>query len=146
EGATGEATVILTLVVGEDGAVRSATAAEKNPPFSSSAERAALAWRFRPATRGGRPGAARIRIEGAFHPPNARPAPSEAEDAGTAGDGSATADAGADAQAIPQRVDEVRVRGAREEVAPVVSMGRAEVRQLPGAFGDPFRAIDALPG
>jgi hypothetical protein len=26
------------------------------------------------------------------------------------------------------------------------SIGRAEVRQLPGAFGDPFRALDALPG
>src|SRR5262249_57849333 len=28
----------------------------------------------------------------------------------------------------------------------VQSFTRAEVRLLPGAFGDPFRAIDALPG
>ena len=26
------------------------------------------------------------------------------------------------------------------------TLSRAEVRQLPGAFGDPFRAIEALPG
>src|SRR6185436_17510378 len=28
----------------------------------------------------------------------------------------------------------------------VKTMTRAEVRQLPGAFGDPFRAIEAMPG
>ncbi|MGC4093079.1 MAG: TonB family protein [Polyangiaceae bacterium] len=40
---------------------------------------------------------------------------------------------------------EVVVRG--ERLAPAVSsFTRAEVRQLPGAFGDPFRAIEAMPG
>jgi TonB family protein len=40
---------------------------------------------------------------------------------------------------------EVVVRG--EKLAPAVSsFSRSEVRQLPGAFGDPFRAIEALPG
>ncbi len=38
------------------------------------------------------------------------------------------------------------VRGARGEPGRTGSLTRAEVRQLPGAFGDPFRAIDALPG
>jgi outer membrane receptor protein involved in Fe transport len=39
----------------------------------------------------------------------------------------------------------VTVQG--EKPAPgVQSISRAEVRLLPGAFGDPFRAIDALPG
>ncbi len=34
-----------------------------------------------------------------------------------------------------------------ERPAPAVSsLTRAEVRQLPGAFGDPFRAIESLPG
>src|SRR5207249_4000018 len=28
----------------------------------------------------------------------------------------------------------------------VTSLSKAEVRELPGAFGDPFRAIEALPG
>ncbi len=40
---------------------------------------------------------------------------------------------------------EVVVHG--EKLAPAVSsFSRSEVRQLPGAFGDPFRAIEALPG
>jgi hypothetical protein len=45
----------------------------------------------------------------------------------------------------PAPTEEVRVKGNR--AAPGgTSLGRAEVRQLPGAFGDPFRALDALPG
>ena len=41
--------------------------------------------------------------------------------------------------------DEVRVRGAREP-SRTVSLTRQEVRQIPGAFGDPFRAIEMMPG
>ncbi len=44
-------------------------------------------------------------------------------------------------------VEEVNIRGARGAVVPnVSSMNMTEVRSMPGAFGDPFRAIDALPG
>jgi len=40
---------------------------------------------------------------------------------------------------------DVIVRG--ERLAPAVSSySRAEVRQIPGAFGDPFRAVETLPG
>ena len=47
--------------------------------------------------------------------------------------------------AEPPKPIEVTVRG--EVLAPAASsFTRAEVRQLPGAFGDPFRAIEALPG
>ncbi|HEY5147580.1 MAG TPA: TonB-dependent receptor plug domain-containing protein, partial [Polyangiaceae bacterium] len=42
-------------------------------------------------------------------------------------------------------VEEVNVRGKRAEIAET-QLGGAEVRQLPGAFGDAFRAIEALPG
>src|SRR5262249_8806578 len=41
--------------------------------------------------------------------------------------------------------DEVVVRGARQE-AGQTSFSGGEVRQIPGAFGDAFRAIEALPG
>jgi hypothetical protein len=43
-------------------------------------------------------------------------------------------------------VDEVFVRGAHEEPSRTATLSRAEVRQVPGAFGDPFRAIDIMPG
>ena len=43
---------------------------------------------------------------------------------------------------------EVLVRGGKGAVgAPIAdTLARAEVRQLPGAFGDPFRAIEVSPG
>lgn len=51
---------------------------------------------------------------------------------------------GADASG-PSKPVEILVRG--ERLAPAVSsLTRGEVRQLPGAFGDPFRALEALPG
>jgi len=49
------------------------------------------------------------------------------------------------APAPSERPVEVVVQG--EKLAPAVSsFSRAEVRQIPGTFGDPFRAIEALPG
>lgn len=45
----------------------------------------------------------------------------------------------------PEPVQEVQVRGARQE-AGQTTFTAAEVRQIPGAFGDAFRAIEALPG
>jgi hypothetical protein len=52
---------------------------------------------------------------------------------------------------VPARAEpteEVVVRGGRAPPGAPVSapLTRAEVRQLPGAFGDPFRAIETLPG
>jgi hypothetical protein len=41
---------------------------------------------------------------------------------------------------------EVTVYGRRTPTPPATSLSRAEVRELPGAFGDPFRAIESLPG
>jgi len=42
----------------------------------------------------------------------------------------------------------VRVRGVKkgEPTAPKESLGGREIRQVPGAFGDAFRALEALPG
>jgi hypothetical protein len=55
--------------------------------------------------------------------------------------------ADADATAEESRGEDVRVRGRRAADDPgSESLARAEVRQLPGAFGDPFRAIEASPG
>jgi hypothetical protein len=42
-------------------------------------------------------------------------------------------------------VQEVTIRGLKLDPG-AQELGRAEIRQLPGAFGDPFRAIEMLPG
>lgn len=144
EGSSGDATVTLTLVVDKEGRVTSAVAMESASPFTKAAEAAALTWTFAPATRGGVPLVSRIRTEVLFREPVAKspePDPPPQEQPRTP----PTTPAKPGAKS-PPAVENVLVRGARGEPSRSASLTRAEVRQLPGAFGDPFRAIDALPG
>lgn len=46
----------------------------------------------------------------------------------------------------PADPTEITVLGQRPEPSRSVGLSRQEVRELPGAFGDPFRAVEALPG
>lgn len=137
EGATGDAEVILVLVIEADGAVRTAEVERGDEPFARAARSAALDWTFEPATRDGRPVVAKIRYRVSFveetapepeppPPPAPEPAPEPAAPAGV-------------------QITEVLAEGAKHPPS-VSSLKRAEVRQLPGAFGDPFRAIEVLPG
>src|SRR3954466_333381 len=74
EGASGDAAVLLELVIASDGAVASAVVVEGEEPFAERARAAALQWRFTPAERDGAPVSARIRARVAFHdqrPPDA---------------------------------------------------------------------------
>jgi len=115
----GAAEVVLELIISPSGEVLEVTVIEGVDPFADAARTAALTWRFDPATRGGQPVAARIRFLVTF----SEPSPVEPD--------------------LPAPVD-VTIRGKRPDR--VVTLSRAEVRQLPGAFGDPFRAIEAMPG
>ncbi len=137
DGATGEARVRLVVTVGPDGRVADVIADETSAPavFRDAAVRAVREFRYEPATRGGKPITAKIRIEVAFHPsePAAPPAPTR-EPAPSV-----------DRRAAPEP-EEVRVRGERAEPGRSATLARAEVRQIPGVFGDPFRAIEVLPG
>lgn len=155
ERAAGEHRVVLRLRIGADGRVAEATALEGEEPFTAAALAAIRGFRFDPATREGKPIASYIRFLVHFTPPAAS-APGAASTAGASGasgaptgapgtPGAAGASGAAGSAPRVEAEDEVTVLGAK--VAPGgVSMGRAEVRQLPGAFGDPFRAIEALPG
>ncbi len=60
----------------------------------------------------------------------------------------ATATALAPARALAQAAEEVVVYGAHDAPGRTKSdeLGREEVRRLPGAFGDPWRAIEIQPG
>jgi len=136
-GATGGAEVVLELVISAAGEVGEAHVVQGDEPFAGRALEAARLWRFEPALRAGQPVAARIRFLVRFTEPepviapNAEPALPPA--------------AAASAPIAPMAAIEVTVRG---KVPPPLAqtLTRAEVRQLPGAFGDPFRAIEALPG
>jgi hypothetical protein len=148
-GASGDVIVTLVMTVNADGTVRSARATAGSEPFSSAATQAALGWRFEPATRAQHAIASIIRLEIAFTEPKSLPQPASAPNAPMSStlneqdrQGSPAVGAGQPGPAPPI---EIQVVG--EKLAPAVSsLTRAEVRQLPGAFGDPFRAIEALPG
>lgn len=142
DGASGGATVLLIVTVNTDGTVRSAVPTESHEPFSGVASAAARSWRYEPAMRGGKPVAALIRVAIEFHPPE--PAPPATEPLPEAPAPSATPAATASASSQPP--DEVQVRGAHEEPSRTATLSRAEIRQIPGAFGDPFRAIEIMPG
>jgi TonB family protein len=137
EGASGDATVVLELTVARDGSVRDAKVVSGEEPFASVALAAVQGFRFEPARRGGEPIAARVRFELRFHEPP--PAPAEPN---AAPGGAAVATAPPPA---PPSITEVIVRGVLPE-APKRTFTRAEVREIPGTFGDPFRAIEVIPG
>lgn len=141
EHATGEAEVVVELLVGSDGTPSEVRALSGTPPFSDAAVAAAAGWRFEPATRGGAAVRARIRVQVRFSEP--LPAPEPAAPEGSAAGAEAPSSVPS-APPPPPPPTEVRVTGQRVE-APT-RLTRAEVRQLPGAFGDPFRALEMLPG
>jgi len=139
DGETGEHEVILALTIAKDGTVTEATAVKGEPPFSTVAVQAAKAWVFRPAMRGDQTIASKIQFLVKFVPPaeeltpeivaestEPKPAPHEAT------------------KPKEPETYEVIVRGQREPIRH--ELGRAEIHDMPGAFGDPYRAIEALPG
>ena len=141
EGESTSASVTLELTLDESGAVRSARVLEGEAPFAAAAERAVLAWRFRPAMRRGKRVAARIRYTIRFSPPAELPAEPAA------------------ASSAPQRPSRAPLRPRKPEPEPIgiviegqrsapgaVTVTREEARELPGSFGDPLRAIEAQPG
>jgi TonB family protein len=136
----GDAAVLLELTVDADGKVTEARVVTGDEPFSSAALEASRGWRFEPARRAGTAIAARIRFEVRFSEPEPEQPPTAApEPAGPA------APAPRPGPARDRTPIEIVVEGERPEPT-VTTLRRAEVRQLPGAFGDPFRAIEAMPG
>lgn len=137
--ATGDAEIVLELLIDETGAVAAVRVESGDEPFAAQAAESARSFRFQPATRDGAPMKAKIRYKVTFKQPAApppEPPPPEKPPA-------------------PPKPDPIKPKGSEpteitvlgEKPAPTVStFSRAEVRELPGAFGDPFRAIESLPG
>ncbi len=134
----GEQQVVLELTISAEGTVTSASVISGAAPFADSARDATKTWLFEPATRGAQNVAAKIRFAVHFVPPSAPP---EA----TAPASSAPPEKGAPAAApAAPKMQEILVVGQREPIRE--TLGHAEVHDMPGAFGDPYRAIEALPG
>jgi hypothetical protein len=166
EGAEGVHEVTLTFIVDTAGHPTEVVASPSDEPFASLAVAAADRFVFAPATRDGVRVPARIKLVVTFRPPITflAPAPgAPAPDPATAGsvnnsDTGGTANpagvrsiigTGAAAPSVPiapSEPEEVTVRGLRGEPSRTASLSRAEVRQIPGTFGDPFRAVEIMPG
>ena len=142
EGAHGDHVVVIELTVAVDGSVQDPKVVSGESPFAERALEATRRWTFEPAKRQGVSVAARIRFELRFTEPKA-PEPEPPPPSGQ----SPTTPAPTTAPPAPE-VDEpidLVVIGVREP-PDRVSFTRAEVREIPGTFGDPFRAIEILPG
>lgn len=136
---TGDADVVLTLLISDAGNVREIRNATGNEPFVSQARASVARWTYEPALRGTTKVAAVIRVLVHFEAPRPRPKGRSLPDA-------ASVDLGGPNGGKPEAATEVSVRGNRAPAPNTMQLGKSEVRQLPGAFGDPFRAIDVLPG
>jgi TonB family protein len=151
-GAEGDAAVVLAVSVDAAGNVADVRALEGIEPFATTAVDSVRGARFVPATRDGTPIAAtvRFRIEfkkplAPYEPPPEEP-PAEAPEPAPAETSSPSSEP---VREPPKRkTEDVVVRGGRAAVGAGTadSLARTEVRQLPGAFGDPFRAIESMPG
>jgi TonB family protein len=142
-GAHGDAAVVLELLIDRTGNVIESRVVDGSPPFAEAALDTARSFRFAPAIRAGKGVEARVRVRVDFAASSAPPsaAPPAHSDTPPNSRPAAAASPGAGAT----QVQEVLVRGVRPE-APHLAMTGSEVRQLPGSFGDAFRAIEALPG
>jgi hypothetical protein len=141
-GATGDATVILELEIERDGTVGNVSVREGATPFSEVARISAKEWRFSPATRNGLPIRARIMAKVLFHPPEPI---APAGDTSPGSEAPATGPTSSEPAAPPPPVD-VTVVGERREELGSTHIPRNEIRLVPGAFADPFRVIEVLPG
>jgi len=133
--AHGEQEVVLELTIAKEGSVTTALAISGEAPFTEAALRASKGWLFEPAKRGVRAIAGKIRFAVHFVPPpevapELPPAPVVPRAAAKA--------------PAEMPMQEILVIGKKEPIKH--TLGRADVHDMPGAFGDPYRAIEALPG
>ncbi len=151
-GGAGDAVVVVELLVDAYGDVATVKVVDGQEPFAGAALAAAADWKFEPAHRGEVAVAARIRVRVEFAAPRPVLADPDAGLPQPAADGGAS-DAGAEGGALfattpgggASVLEQVEVTGVRKE-AGQVTLGGGEVRQIPGAFGDAFRAMEAMPG
>jgi len=155
----GDQQVKLAVAIDKGGTVTRADVVSGDEPFASQARQTVLTWRFSPARRRGLAVAVRTQVTVNFKepvkPPNIAPnsAAEGAETAGAApttnaiapGPPASAASPSTNTNAAAAAPVEVEVRGVHTSAASV-TFTRAEVRELPGAFGDPFRAVEIMPG
>jgi hypothetical protein len=146
EGGSGSHTVVVELSIGKDGRVLDASVVGGEEPFASATLARVGSFRFEPARRGGVPVPAKVRFAVVFTPnqPEAEPETAGPAPAERSQSRAAAPPALPKASAPDDGFVEITVQGVRPESS--ASLGQAEIRELPGAFGDAFRAMEIMPG
>lgn len=136
--------IVLELVIDAEGHVASARPLGGREPYATRATEATKGWTFRPATKGGQPVAAKVSYLVTFEPKEERPdalAPVEAQVDGAPPP--PPRPAAAHVSTVP--VSEVLVLGEQHDPGGI-SWTRLETQKIAGAFDDPLRALDMMPG
>jgi hypothetical protein len=146
EGAHGEAEVVLELTVAEDGSVARVTHRTGPEPFAEVAQRYVERVVFSPATRNGIPIRAKIAVRILFHEPAAVPSSPPSPAAPHAAVAPPQEQREHPQDAATGETAEVHVLGEQRAELGSIHISKEEARRVPGAFGDPFRVAEALPG
>jgi len=146
--AHGAAEVVLELVIAQDGSVGEVKVREGSEPFASAARTAVAEWQFTPATRDGIPIRARITAKVSFREPVFVPAepPPSAASAPRGAPGEPNENPAPKAEPVAPAPTEIRVVGEERQELGSLHIPRSETRLIPGAFADPFRVVEVLPG
>lgn len=139
--------VVLELVIDASGRVESARSLSGNEPFASQAVAATARWVFQPGLVRGKPTRTRIQFLVRFEPrPTSTPDGEVAEpDASSDRSEPSHPPLPSPPRTSAEQLDEVIVLGRPGEPLGQ-SLTRSEVRNIAGAFGDPLRGMEVLPG
>ncbi|MES1188798.1 MAG: TonB family protein [Myxococcales bacterium] len=149
-GAHGDAQVELTVLISEDGRVTEIDRRSGDEPFVSAARAAVAAWKFTPAMRDNVPVKSRVVIKVSFaaplEPPR-QPEPVAVPDGAAPTSTSAAAPPAPPVSPPPAPPPvQITIEGERAEDLAAIHVPRGDIRLIPGAFADPFRVVEILPG
>jgi TonB family protein len=150
-GAHGDAEVELAVLIGEDGRVTELSVRSGAPPFADAARAAVASWKFAPAMRDNVPVKSRVLLKVSFVAPPLASQPEPSPKLGSEPVSSASRPAPGTpgpstvAPAAAPAV-QITVEGERAEDLAAIHIPRGDTRLIPGAFADPFRVVEILPG
>lgn len=149
-GAHGDAQVELTVLISEDGRVTEIDRRSGDEPFVSAARAAVAAWKFTPAMRDNVPVKSRVVIKVSFaappEPPRQRDPVAEPDPAAPTPPSAPSAPTPPVAPPPAPPPVQITVEGERAEDLAAIHVPRGDTRLIPGAFADPFRVVEILPG
>jgi TonB family protein len=143
EGARGDAEVVLSVLIAEDGRVTEVETRSGDSAFEAAARAAVVRWTFAPATRDNVPVKARLLVKINFTEPKAPEPPPPTTPSLPA---ETSAPPPAVVEATPAPAIQISVEGERAEDLSAIHVPRGDTRLIPGAFADPFRVVEILPG